>query len=286
MKGPRLSLVCLLPISLLLVSCGGTPSFSSANLEGNWYLTGQNIFATTTAPSSSQGPFLATAIGVSGKTVYARGDLAVTCAGGDGGVGGTFSATGQIAPNGSFVLTNSSGLDSIQYTITGTVPSAGTSTWQGSYTLVNSTSSTGCTFDQSGSFTATPYPDFNGTYTGTLSSGTNATSEMQVVVKISQGAPTIASVGPQNLSNFYIPLSGIITVSGSSCFSSGSMANGMSSSIQGDFFTTSFTMNDGSTMMLNGWFLNGTETSLSGSAFVRNGQCNNSGGAGTLTLQQ
>ena len=290
MQGRKLLPVCLLPVSLLLVSCVGSSPFSTARLDGNWHLTGQNFFATNALPSSSQGAFLAMAIGVSGNTVYASGDSAVTCSNISSGMGGTFWATGLITSNGSFTLSNSSvPQDTIQYTIKGTAPAAGASAWQGSYTLVNSSSSVNCTFNQSGSFTAAAYPLLNGTYTGALdNSSTIAGAEnIQLVVKVAQGEPTFTTAGTQDTAEFYIPLNGSITVSGTSCFTSGTMASGVGSRISGDNFYMTFTMNDGSTLTLAGLYGDETETTLKVTAlpFASGNSCY-TGGGGTLTLQQ
>lgn len=279
-----LSLIC----TLFFVSCGGSPAPTVptnpyAALNGNWYLSGQD-FMIPGGPQS-QGPYLGVALGVVGNTVYARGNVGVNCSRGNSGIGGTISATGSIASDGTFVLTNTAvPLDSLQFTIEGTVPPAGTSTWQGTYALVNSASETSCTFNQSGSFNATQYPPFTGTYVGAIKS-TSLGTGLSVTLQVTQGTPTLTSLGTQLPPVLYVPVSGSIAVTGSSCFASGQVAS-TSGSVGGDAFMLVLSMNDGSTLHLNGWYADQTEATLQAVTLsVLGGQCAGEFGSGPLTKQ-
>jgi len=267
----------------LLASCGGSPTPvqqapNYAALQGNWYLFGQNSFASGDSTSAS---YIGLAIGVSGNTIYASGDASVNCSQPGSGIGGGISAIGEIAADGTFTLTDTSNtLNSIQYTIRGTVPLNGSATWQGTYSLFNSASTIGCTFNQSGEFTATAYAAFRGNYTGTLAGPHNGGP---VVFQVSQGEPSFSFVGPFNSPVFSIPLSGTITVSGSPCFTSGTFTN--TGSISGDSFNISISMNDGSTLRAFGWLADPSEGALKFEGTIENGLCSQQSLGGTLYLQ-
>ncbi|HKN21549.1 MAG TPA: hypothetical protein VJX73_09035 [Terracidiphilus sp.] len=177
-------------------------------------------------------------------------------------------------------MTNSAEpIDSIQYTITGKLPAPGASTWQGTYTIVNSPSST-CVFNFSGSFTATAYPTLNGTYAGTID-GSGLGSGISITLKVSQDEQTLEQ--SMNGAVTYIPLSGTITVTGSSCFTSGTIVNGQVSQIDADTFMMWASMNDGSTMEIHGWVSDQTEATLTPvDVVIKNGACANAFGSGTL----
>lgn len=285
----RKLILSLVPIlSLLIVSCGGhstsapqTPDYSA--LDGNWRLLGQSS-SPVFPPQDNY--YIGVAIDVVGNTIYARGEVFASCSQGSSSIGSSISATSPIAADGSFLLTDSMfPLNTLQYTIRGNVPPSGASTWQGSYTLFNSLSSTGCTISESGTFSATAYVPFHGTYTGTLNELGSGTG-MSVAFQVAQGAPTVAYVGPQNLPDMYIPLTGAVTVTGSPCFTSGAIVNGTDSLLFGDSFLVWVSMNDRYTLQLSGKFANPSEATLQPFVgLVQNGQCANTIFNGKLTLQ-
>jgi hypothetical protein len=198
---------------------------------------------------------------------------------------GSKAAITEIAADGTFSLSNTSDPQiPMQFTIQGSVPSVGTSTWQGSYTLFTApTSLLNCSFNQSGTFTAAPYPAVNGTYAGAIN-GSGLLAGMSMTLKLAQGSPTIAPLG----TNFEIPMSGTVTVDGTSCFTTGTISSDGSSSIRGDFLTLFVTMNDGSFLSINGWLSDQSETALKpvSLSVLGRGQCVGASGNGTLTLQQ
>jgi len=262
MQARTLYLLPLLLSSLCFVSCTQNAPKDYSTLNGNWHLAGEQ--GTTPGPLL-QSPLLTFAMGVDGNTVYANGNVGVTCSGGSSGIGGGMSLAGQIAPDGTFVLSNSSApADTIQLTIKGKVPAHGESTWAGSYTMANATPPTGCTFSNASNFTATAYPPLNGTYSGAIT-GPKLGAGITVTTEIFQGEFT-SEPSPSSLATYFTPLSATITVNGSSTLTSGTTTSSQltagSSSIRGNSFVLHFLMNDGSTMYLDGWFTDSSESTL------------------------
>jgi hypothetical protein len=195
---------------------------------------------------------------------------------------------GPIASDGSFTATNPAYpfTGPTQFTITGHIPTAGKG-WRGTYSIMSS--NVGCNVSQSGTFVATSISPVSGTYAGTLSGtnlGANATIRMQVLEgsgpAAMTGAPLPVFVFP------YFPLSGTITVNGSSCFSQGSTGSAPNSispipgSLAGDSYALFYAMNDGSTLLLNGNLVD----SAGGKLFsVIGGNCDGDQGTVTLTKQ-
>ena len=97
---------------------------------------------------------------------------------------------------------------------------------------------------RSGAFTATRYPPFTGTYSGAIG-GKGFEPGTTVTITTIQGEP-----GPDARGGFDIPLDGQITVSGSSCFSTGTVSKKRTSTMVGDQANLTFKMNDGSVLLL------------------------------------
>ena len=285
-----ISLAVLACLSLLLASCGGSPSPAPQTpdysaIQGNWRIVGQHSFPSF--PTSTT--YIGLTLVVSGSTINARGQITVPCSQSSSAVGFPFLAIGQIASDGTFLLAlpSPSPINGIQVTIQGAIPAVGASTWKGTYS-VSGTASTfnvnPCTIDQNNNFTATAYPQFRGTYSGTLINIGPGTG-ISVVLQVSQGAPTFAHRGPQGAVNeVYIPLSGNITVTAPICSVSAPLNPG--SFLVADTALMQFSASDGSTLILGSSFSDPTETTLYPvSLFVTSGQCGGIEGIGTLTLQ-
>lgn len=284
--------LCLL-LSLFLASCGGILNFSSTSnpnstLEGNWHLIGEGslIFG------DQQFPLLTLALFVDGTTVYGSGDVGLNCAQPGTSWGGSLEVVGQIAADGTFSLASSSPLDSIQVAIQGKAPTQGATTWNGSYILSNGTTGFGCTINQSGTFTATQYPQFKGTYAGTIpiaslsASGRRVNSDWNFTLQVTQDPVTTIPRRAPLPPIFYFPLTSTISVSGSPCFTSGTISSNWVNDIAGDSFNLSYTMNDGSTLQLSGTFSDQTESKMELEIVsVIGGSCNDDFGSGTLALQ-
>jgi hypothetical protein len=276
--------IFLLPLLLLssgLTSCVEPPLKSYAAIDGNWHIAGTEG---TYGFLPVQSPLLTFAIGVIGNNINASGDVGVNCLNG-GAIGGSMSLTGQIASDGTFLLSNSAvPLDSIQITIKGTIPAEGATTWSGSYTVTNAASETSCSFNASSDFVADLYPSLSETYSGTLT-GSGLGSGITVTTQITQGAFTSASLVPSLPLMFFTPLSATITVSGSSNLTSGTTTSSQipvaSNRVTGDLFALTYLMNDGSKLNLSGWITDSAGTSLHVVATPFSGI----NGAGILTRQ-
>jgi hypothetical protein len=235
-----------------------------------------------------QSPLLTFAMGVNGNTVYAKGNIGVNCSGGSVGMGGGLSLTGQIASDGTFLLTNAAEpLDSIQVAIQGKVPAEGSTTWAGSFTVTNALTETSCNVNVTSNFVATPYSPLNGTYAGTIT-GPKFGSGITVTTQITQEAFTSAAVGPLSVPSFFTPLSATMTVKGSPSLTSGtttaSQVPAWSSSITGDAFLLTFLMNDGSTLVLSGWFTDSSESTLQVMVMTGFGSTGSGGASDICTL--
>jgi hypothetical protein len=275
MQVKRLSLLVLLPATLCLTSCVQNATKSYTAIDGNWHIAG--------AQDLMPRPLLTLAIGANGNAIYAYGDVGVNCANNGGGVGGSLSLTGQVASDGSFLMSNSAfPLNTIQVSVKGKVPAEGSTTWTGSYTITNAANQTQCSFNDSSSFVATAYPPLDGTYTGTIA-GSNSAPNLTISTQISQGAATFTQTSsPSMQQGFRIPLSGSIAVTGSPCFTSGTTTTGatgapslpVEGSIGGETFSLNYIMNDGSQLQLQGYLADSSETTLEVQiAMVFGGKC-------------
>jgi hypothetical protein len=274
----------LLPV---LCVCVTACSASFINQGTNETVVGSNwrLIGTGSAPGTQPtGPYIGLALGVSGNTLYVSGADFVPCSQGSSAIGESIGGSAQIASDGSFELNNSAiPQNSIQYSIRGKVPQVGSSSWQGTYTLTSPANSN-CKFSDTGSFTATAYPPFQGTYSGSINSQ-GLGPDVSLTLDVSQGAPILSPTGPQTMPLFRLPLTGTVSVSGSACFTSGTIES-KSGAVMGDQFMMTATMSDGSTAEIRGWFGDQTEKTLQPfSIEVHSGQCEGASGSGTLTLQ-
>jgi hypothetical protein len=266
-------------VSPLLFGCGGqsasttststsTPAYISP-LDGDW------IVVSSGAPN--QNPQLSISLFVEGSTIYGSGNGGAVCPTGSGaGLGTAVAFGGQIAADGSFTLSQLSTTVSPTWTITGTVPQSGSTSWNGTYTMVYPD----CKIDQTDSFTATQYTPLNATLSGTMTPVVALSpTPFTATVQLSQSA----AVYDNQLAEAYLPLSGTITVSGSSCFTHGTNGGG---TLVGDHPGIRFFMDDGSALILSG-YLDGAGGGAIDFATITliGGQCSQSVFSGTLTRQ-
>ncbi len=273
-----------IPATLLaftLIACGGTPlptpipSYSA--VDGNWNITG------TQAAASN--PRISTTLAVQGSQITGHGNFDTSCNTSSGtfiaGVGGSLSLSGLVDSTGAFQLTTPSG-DSVQITLTGHVPATPGAPWPGTYTLTGQASST-CIFNQSGSVTAQPLPSFTGTYTGSIASG-QFPAGSTLSLNLTQGALSVDSRG-----NAFYRLTASAIVTGTACFTSGSLPTTQIASVAGASVLFNLIMSDGSDVLINGSYTDTTgKTILLHSFFVQGGACNNyatNSNAVTLTRQ-
>jgi hypothetical protein len=212
-------------------------------LNGNWHITG--IFYSPT-DTRVKLPFISLSMVVDGDKLYTQGQARAEC---ENGVSGNSAEgaplVGMIAPDGTFEAHFSPAYrHGPVLIIHGTVPAPGATSWSGTYTFKNSPERQNCIFDRSGAFTATRYPPFTGTYSGAIG-GKGFEPGTTVTITTIQGEP-----GPDARGGFNIPLDGQITVSGSSCFSTGTVSKKRTSTVVGDQANLTFKMNDGSVLLL------------------------------------
>lgn len=269
---------------------GPTP----ASLSGNWLLSGQlPIFVST--GSSANG--LAATLDVNGSAVSGIVSLEYTCtaSGINGPVTQEAPVTGTVSSGGSFVLQTPTGSGNVPLSVTieGSIPTRAGASWTGNFIYNASTSICSSGNIGSGNITATAIPLLNGTWSGSVTQLLNSTA-LTASVALKQGGSINAS-GATVTSN--LPLSGTLTIRGSSCLTTGT-ANGISSSLTSGFGTTaaagavegntlieSFTMNDGSVVALEG-SIAATDASKLVVAFVTltPGSCNSNFTTTTATL--
>ena len=106
MRTLKIILGPLFLLSFGLSSCVQPPLKSYAAIDGNWHIAGEGGAA---GFPPQQSPLLTFAIGVIGNSIYANGDVGVNCTNGGaigGAIGGSMSLTGQIASDGTFLLSS------------------------------------------------------------------------------------------------------------------------------------------------------------------------------------
>jgi len=226
------------------ISAANTVERYHSPLNGNWHLTGIDSHEM----GRSKFPFLAFSIEADRDQLHGRSLVRADCRNMAGNFGATLYLVGQIAPDGTFEAHSDPAFTgNPQLTIHGAVPAPGATAWSGSYTLKNSPTSPDCIFEQSSAFTATKYPPFTGAYSGAVV-GNGLGAHTTLTIQVTQGEPVPSSRG-----YWLIPLSGQITVAGSSRFSAGTATKATSeglSHIDGNSAALSFLMDDKSVLHL------------------------------------
>ncbi|HXE08294.1 MAG TPA: hypothetical protein VN612_10380 [Acidobacteriaceae bacterium] len=217
---------------------------------------------------------------VDGNQVTAVGDMQYSCGNGPSGAGGSFALSGQIDASGSFHLAPPPNLPGagVQLSIDGTVPSGGQPDWSGTYTLSDAPGYTSCLVSKTGSFTATAFAPLNNTvYAGSVSSQFGT---LDISVVLTEGA---AVTQPNDA---HLPVSGSITVSGSSCFSHGTTNAIAPGEMEGDISSLRFEMDDGSHINFTGIFGSPDESTLQPVLVgVLGGQCSGQAYLGAMVRQ-
>lgn len=279
---------CLL-LLLALSGCGSATSpyspgsQSVATLTGNWLVTGTlpnsgPVFPLPPPPSFG----LALSLDDAGGQVIANYSLLYTCSNGlfiNGAGGSGYLATAQIAADGSFTL-QTSGNPTVTFTLNGVVPQNAAATWSGTYSANDSNA--GCV-PVSGSFTAVPVQPVTGTFAGSVNFGTGSNnSPLRLSLALQQGSPGFATT-PNYIDSQNV-LSGSITVQGTSCFTTGTLALGKGQ-VNGGFVQGQFAMDDGSSLHFDGAI---GDTAVSRvqltSILVVGGQCNGLYSTATTSL--
>jgi hypothetical protein len=280
-----------------VVGCGGTapttpssPAPAVSNLSGNWLLAGT---IPEGPPFSGSSPGLSVTLSVVDSEVIGSGTVNVFCStlpNTGFGFGQGFVVSGAVRADGTFTAqtpTLPSGLSALPITISGSVPSAPGEAWTGSYTIDASQQGASCNPELKGSFTATGIAAVTGTYTGTgtFGTGTSATP-IGVTASLQQGGDTAA---PQTSAQSSSALSGTISITGTSCFHSGTLVTPttpalLPGDVAGDQVQADFKMDDGSQLLIVGYISDAQASALQ----VRNmlafgGNCAGSQILGTLS---
>jgi hypothetical protein len=254
-------------------TAGTTPVTST--LTGNWNVVGTGYI--TSPPASGAGPTFALSLTtlVDGSSISAYGYEQTVCSGTTGSSGATVQMSGTVAANGTFQLVEPVGYNT-QIVVNGTVPASGTSTWAGTFTAVTTAGGSLCpvNISQATAFTATVVPSLSGTYKGSLLTSAGAMST-GITASLTAAQQPEAVVPVAGISTFFLPLTGTLTVSGVSCFTSGTMTTNLSSQIQGNYLLMTYAMTDGSTVLVYGLLPLPGETGIDGLNFqVSGGKCN------------
>ncbi len=272
--------LCFLPLvaCLCLAASAQSDAKDYSAIDGNWHLTGED--------TPSQYPYLAIAMGVHGNTIYGQGDIHMQC-----GRGATtaveFSVTGQIAADGSFLLTGT--WPQFRLAIRGKVPAAGASTWAASVTCgglasVGDGTKRSCE-GPSGGFAATLIPPLDGTYAGTVS-GKGLDAPITVSATIAQGEFTSGKRSASEPETYYTPLRATITVNGLPEPLTGEAIAWPNSRIVADSVFLTFHLEDGSNLSLGGYFTDSSRTTLQVTISLSGGGKNPQvQGSGKLILQ-
>lgn len=225
----------------------GTGMTSAVPLSGNW------MFSLPTTPGASQGvpPLTAGSLMVSGNSVSAY-FLPGAVSGCGAFIGTGIVLTGTVGD--SKIAMTSTAWGGTVLSLSGTVSSDGqtiSGTWSGKG---------GCADGQSGTLNLQYVPSVTGAWTGVL----GALPTLGIVPPISPGGLAGATITFQLQQSatpvqYSFPLSGTVSVSGSTCgFSSGTLIQInpivplAPSSITGPFWNAEATMNDGSQLIASG----------------------------------
>ena len=273
----------------LLTGCGAwqyslysVPPGAPVNIDGNWLISGSLPSISSAGPPTGGLNFSAS-LSVSNGQLTGAGAFNAPC-GGLSGVFG-FAISGSLGSSGTFTAQASISNPGVSLTFNGTPPSQSDGAWTGTYTYINP----GCPQPLTGKFTSTPLGDLTGTYTGStsLSPGYGSGTPVSITVQLKQGGNVTLPGGGTGYSAY--ALSGSLSVTGTSCFHSGTLTNSTGAEVEvaGNYVALAFTMDDGSELSLGGTFTDLAANTIS----ISNGRVSPSGACsleslGTLTLQR
>lgn len=266
---PALLLFC----SLALVACGSNPPPAS-NLTGVWQLTGD--------PVGSKNLAVSVVIVGNGNQITGTGIVSEQCTGQSQPVILSFPLTGGVDPSGDgffSVASQPQGVMNDVFNLKGQTPKTAQQPWTGTYSVY--APEIACDSRPTGNFTAAAISSAGGTYAGTLTeNGLNGTETspgtVSVTLQLTPGT-TLTSAG--------YSAQGTLTITGSSCFASGTQDVSVPSSlISADSVTTYFRMDDGSQVGLYG-LTNAGGTAINAEIAAETGSCAHGGASGKLQRQ-
>ncbi len=289
----RLKLLVFFPVLVcagLLSGCGpwqsspySVPPGAPINIDGNWLISGSLPSLSSVPPQNGVLNFAAS-LSVSNGQVTGAGAFGYLCNGLTSAYG--FAISGSVDSSGTFTAQVSLPNPGVSLTFSGTPPSQNDVAWSGTYTYVNP----GCPQTLSGKFTSTPLGNLTGTYTGStslsLSPGYGSGTPVTITLQLTQGGNITLPSGATEYSAY--ALTGTMTVTGSTCFHSGTLTNSSGQvEVAGNWVTLPFTMDDGSVFSLDGNFTDiaANTISISGGRVSQSGACALES-LGSLTLQR
>ncbi|MBS1801688.1 MAG: hypothetical protein JSS95_17895 [Acidobacteria bacterium] len=259
------------------------PAPMASSLAGNWLIVGP---MPTIAPGIAPPPErfrLAVTMDAVGDNVVAAGFGNHVCPGFTESFSIGSVLSGAVAKDRTFSLGSSSIFPNMAMTLTGKIPAVGQGQWTGNYNVSFTTPPSGlatCVETLSDTFTATSFPLVSGVYVGTASNGFSLngvpiTTTMSLQVTLQQGGTATDFRGNTVTSNAV--LTGSIKVTGSPCFSSGTITGTPSSSVLGNEVHAAFAMDDGSTLEFIGSMTDATESKIATNlVLITGGQCGGS----------
>jgi len=274
----------------LVVGCGSGGTlpgpFGLSLMRGNWLVVGTLPQLGLATPITSTAPQLAMSLDVQSGQIVGAASLLTPCMNNSGILasfvgGATKLVAGTPKSDGTFVLEDALiGSNTVhQFVVRGTLPRSAAEGWSGTYTMTDP--DPGC-LPQSGEFAAVPVSPVTGTFTGT---GALAGSSLPVTLSatLQQGVPGGMSIVGTPLIGENL-ISGTISVSGSPCFTSGTITPG-DGVLHGNYASLTFTMNNGSLMFMSADVADTKTSSLTTTHLaVLGGACDKDDGFFTTTL--
>lgn len=262
-------------LALMLCGCGGSSSSNNATPQmsiqsGNW-----SILATSASDPTN--PFgIGGSLSQSGSTI--SGVVHVVNSASCFNLNDDIPLSGTVS--GQSVTLTSPVVDGAVLTVNA---SGSSNALSGTYTVTvsNTTSVTCVGGNDQGTFSANLVPSLGGSWQGTLTSDIGGPT-LSLTANITQSATPDA--------HGFFPVSGTVTFSGSTCFTSGDFASTPAEShLAGSFLFTNISTNDqptpGVLVLDAGVDAPTTANSLSAIYDISSGNCSGDGGTGHLTKQ-
>jgi hypothetical protein len=271
----RRILIFPLILGLCCLSKAQDDTRSDVSLNGLWNLLGR----------WDAQPYLTMALAVHEGVVYGEAHFGVTCSNRNSGEGISFYLKGNIAEDGSFLLTTDRpSSDFIEAEIKGKVPAGGATSWPGNLRIRNPAAKPNCTFEYAQDFIAKSYPSLTGVFKGTIG-GKSLGTGLTVTLRLRQGnVSTDPNFHGAEL-RYFTALSATMVVSGYRIYTATADLTlphslGTDRVLQ-DGFLLEFPTDDGPTVTLTGRYDDLTGTVLGVNYFTSG----NGGGGGKLTRQ-
>lgn len=247
------------PVLVVLSSCGA-PTPHAERLNGNWQITGD--------PTSSTAPAVSVVLDGSGGQITGTVVAVAQCPG-EPTTRRMISLqlNGQVNLDQTYTVASETDAYGDMLNLNGPMPHSGQQSLSGTYSLYaplsDPTNSLSCLVEPRASFQATPITPLNATYSGSIT-GNHLNPNATVTVQITQ-TPTLTGLAGYNAT-------ASLSLTGSSCFKSGTQVSANTTAISGDSITLHFTMDDGSQVDFYG-LTDAGASKIVGSLVVDGGKC-------------